>query len=114
MDIRTINKEYLDEIEKKLPTPLDEERKKKLIVKVLNNDNNAKKELLENNLRLVLKVVKEYQDKSFYAEDLVSIGTLGLIKAINSYRKGVKIQFIEYATDLIKEEIQKFISKITC
>ena len=114
MDIKTINKEYLDEIENKLPAALSEKRKNDLINRALDNDKNAKKELLENNIELVLKVVKEYEDEFFYAEDLVSIGTIGLIKAINSYSKDVSIQFMEYVTNSIREEIKIFISKISC
>lgn len=67
------------------PEPLDIEEEKIYLEKMKNGDTNAKKVLIERNLRLVAHVAKKYQTTNVEQDDLISIGTIGLIKGINSF-----------------------------
>ena len=90
------------------PEPLTKEEEKMYIEKMQTGDKKAKDILIERNLRLVAHVVKKYYSANAETEELLSVGTLGLIKAINSYdnRKGVKLA--SYAARCIDNEILMF------
>jgi RNA polymerase sporulation-specific sigma factor len=94
------------------PRPLSEKEEDDAILKMLNGDENAKKQLIEHNLRLVAHVVKKYYTKTDDREDLISIGTIGLIKGINSFKphKGVKLG--TYCARCIDNEILMYFRKI--
>ena len=80
-----------------LPAPLDiEEEKNVLAMLKTDNDDYAKKMLIEHNLRLVVYIAKKFDNTGVGVEDLISIGTIGLIKAINSYDrdKNIKLQLM--------------------
>ena len=78
------------------PEPLSPEEEKLYIEKYNNGDENAKKILIERNLRLVAHISKKYTSSTTEQEDIISIGTIGLIKAVNSYKgnKGVRLRYI--------------------
>lgn len=67
-----------------LPAPLDPEEEKQLIKRLAEKDERAKNELIERNLRLVVYIAKKFDNTNIDIEDLISVGTIGLIKAVNS------------------------------
>ena len=75
------------------PKPLSAEDEKEMLIRYADGDVEARNILIEHNLRLVAHIVKKYSNHSKETEDLISIGTIGLIKAINKYNldKGVKL-----------------------
>lgn len=75
------------------PDPLKKEEEELYIEKFMNGDNDARNILIEHNLRLVAHIVKKYDNKKDNIDDLISIGTIGLIKGIDSYsnKKGIKL-----------------------
>ena len=70
----------------KLPPPLEEAEERDTIIKALKGDTEAKNKLIEHNLRLVVYLAKKYENTGYDVEDLVSIGSIGLIKGINTYK----------------------------
>ncbi len=90
------------------PEPLSSEEEKEYLDKFENGDLNAKNVLIERNLRLVAHISKKYTSTSVPLDDLISIGTIGLIKGINSYnsKKGVKLS--TYISRCIENEILMF------
>ena len=70
----------------KLPPPLDEALERDYIIKASKGDQDAKNKLIEHNLRLVVFLAKKYENTGYDVEDLVSIGSIGLIKGINTYK----------------------------
>jgi len=75
------------------PKPLDDEEEKKCIAEYMAGSQKAKEKLIEHNLRLVAHIVKKYSQNGQDSEDLISIGTIGLIKGISSFRpeKGARL-----------------------
>ncbi len=96
-----------------LPPPLDAENEAKLLGE-LNGSlrDEARKELIEHNLRLVVYVSRKFDNTGVSAEDLVSIGTIGLIKAINTFNVEKNIKLATYASRCIENEILMFLRKI--
>jgi len=86
------------------PKPLTQEEEKGYLEKCENGDEKAKEILIHHNLRLVAHVVKKY-NQADEADELISVGSLGLIKAINTYRLGHGTQFSTYAAKCIENEI---------
>ena len=68
-----------------LPPPLSQEEETEILNRLLNNDESVRKILIERNLRLVVYIAKKFENTSAGIEDLISIGTIGLMKAINTY-----------------------------
>ena len=95
----------------KLPGPLSKEEENDYIIRSLNNDEYAKNKLIEHNLRLVVYLAKRYEGTGYDLEDLVSIGTIGLIKGINSYKLDKNIKLATYASRCIDNEILMFLRK---
>ena len=95
----------------KLPAPLDEDKEKELIIKLNNNDKLAKNILIEKNLRLVVYISKKFENSGVNIEDLISIGTIGLIKGINSYNSEKNIKLATYASRCIENEILMYLRK---
>lgn len=89
----------------KFPPPLSPEAERKLFLQMEQGDKNARKELILHNLRLVSHIVKKYYASAKNQEDLVSIGTLGLIKAVDSFRVANGTKFATYAARCIQNEI---------
>lgn len=76
------------------------------------NDDYAKKMLIEHNLRLVVYIAKKFDNTGVGVEDLISIGTIGLIKAINSYDRDKNIKLATYASRCIENEILCILEEI--
>ena len=90
------------------PEPLTSEEEEKYIDLMLNGDKNARSILIEHNLRLVAHIVKKFESKSTDTDDLISIGTIGLIKGIDTYKKNSKVKITTYAARCIQNEILMF------
>ena len=90
------------------PEPLDKEAEAKYIQKFKEGDEEAKKILIERNLRLVAHVCKKYQNSKIDQDDLISIGTIGLIKGINSFKPDKNIKLATYTARCIENEILMF------
>ncbi len=95
----------------KLPTPLTPEEERELLIKLANKDDNARKTLVEKNLRLVVYISKKFENSGVNIEDLISIGTIGLMKAINSFNVEKNIKLATYASRCIENEILMFLRK---
>lgn len=95
-----------------LPEPLTKEEEMKYVEMALNNNEMARNKLIEHNLRLVVFLAKKYDNTKTDLEDLVSIGTIGLIKAINTYRTDKNIKLATYASRCIDNEILMYLRKI--
>ena len=87
------------------PEPLTDEEEKKYIDEMLNGNKDARSKLIEHNLRLVAHIVKKFDSKSNDTDDLISIGTIGLIKGIDTYKKNPKVKITTYAARCIQNEI---------
>lgn len=95
-----------------LPAPLDPEEEKELLEKLLEMDSTeAKSILIEHNLRLVVYIAKKFDNTGVGVEDLISIGTIGLIKAINTFRMDKKIKLATYASRCIENEILMYLRR---
>lgn len=96
-----------------LPVTLSDEEEKAYIEKLDNNDEFAKQKLIEHNLRLVVYVAKKFSNSEVEADDLIGIGSLGLIKAVNSYKSDKNIKIATYASKCIENEILMYLRKIS-
>ena len=96
-----------------LPPPLDAERENELIAMLPDGSPEAARELIEHNLRLVVYIAKKFESSGTGIEDLISIGTIGLIKAINTFRADRNIKLATYASRCIENEILMYIRKIS-
>ena len=94
-----------------LPEPLSKEDEEKYVKLMQEGDINAKNILIEHNLRLVVYLSKKYENTKVDLEDLVSIGTIGLIKGINTYKLGKNIKLATYASRCIDNEILMYLRK---
>ncbi len=88
-----------------LPPPLNIMEEEKLLEKLNNNDEEAKQILVERNLRLVVYIAKKFENTGLDLEDLISIGTIGLMKAINTFNVDKNIKLATYASRCIENEI---------
>ncbi len=95
----------------KLPPPLSKEKELEYLIKAKQGDINARNILIEHNLRLVVFLAKKYENTGFDIEDLVSIGSIGLIKGINTYKIDKNIKLATYASRCIANEILMFLRK---
>lgn len=95
----------------KLPPPLSKEDELKYLIRFQNGDDKAKDILIEHNLRLVVFIAKKYESTGYDIEDLVSIGSIGLIKGINTYKIDKNIKLATYASRCISNEILMYVRK---
>ncbi len=95
----------------KLPEPLSKEDEIKYVKKSMDGDLKARSKLIEHNLRLVVFLSKKYENTGIDLEDLVSIGTIGLIKGVNTYKLDKNIKLATYASRCIDNEILMFLRK---
>ncbi len=93
-----------------LPPPLSQEEEAEQI-RLLGRDPNAAVKLIEHNLRLVVYIAKKFENTGVSIDDLTSIGTIGLIKAINTYKADKNIKLATYASRCIENEILMYIRK---
>ncbi len=91
------------------PKPLSPKEEKELIAKKENGDTDAKNRLIEHNLRLTAHIAKKYSSSSAESEDLISIGTIGLIKAVNSFNSQKNTRLATYAARCIENEILMYL-----
>lgn len=91
------------------PKPLSPKEEKELIEKKENGDTDAKNRLIEHNLRLAAHIAKKYSSSSAESEDLISIGTIGLIKAVNSFNSQKNTRLATYAARCIENEILMYL-----
>ena len=96
-----------------LPPPLNKEEEKEIFVRLSNNEKDAKDKLIIHNLRLVVYIAKKFENTGVGVEDLVSIGTIGLIKAVNTFSPVKNIKLATYASRCIENEILMHLRKTT-
>lgn len=96
-----------------LPPPLKGEEEQAALLGLEQGDESAKQRLIEHNLRLVVFISRRFENTGVNLEDLISIGTIGLIKAINTYRRDKNIKLATYASRCIENEILMYIRKIS-
>ena len=94
-----------------LPPPLSKEEEAELISKIAEGNESAREKLIVHNLRLVVYIAKKFENASVGIEDLISIGTIGLIKAVRTYRPDKKIKLATYASRCVENEILMFLRK---
>ncbi|MBR3199473.1 MAG: RNA polymerase sporulation sigma factor SigK [Bacilli bacterium] len=95
----------------KLPEPLSKEEEVRLVTLAMEGDLEAREKLIEHNLRLVVFLAKKYENTGESLEDLVSIGSVGLIKGVNTYKLSKNIKLATYASRCIDNEILMFLRK---
>ena len=95
-----------------LPPPLPRAEEEKAIAALDNGDTQARKLIIEHNLRLVVYICKRFENTGINIEDLISIGTIGLIKAVNTFNSGKNIKLATYASRCIENEILMYLRKI--
>lgn len=94
-----------------LPPPLGKEEEKEVFQRLEQNDENARETLMVHNLRLVVYIAKKFESTGINIEDLISIGTIGLIKAVNTFRPQKNIKLATYASRCIENEILMYLRK---
>ena len=94
-----------------LPPPLCREREGELIGRLTSGDTSARSILIEHNLRLVVYIARRFENTGINIEDLISIGTIGLIKAVETYQPAKNIKLATYASRCIENEILMFLRK---
>lgn len=94
-----------------LPPPLSQKEEEDLLERLENNDEEAKKILVERNLRLVVYISKKFENTGIDIEDLISIGTIGLMKAINTFKVSKNIKLATYASRCVENEILMYLRR---
>ncbi len=95
-----------------LPPPLEREQEDAAIEALEAGEEQARRSLIEHNLRLVVFIAKRFENTGINLEDLISIGTIGLIKAVNTYQSGKNIKLATYASRCIENEILMHLRKV--
>lgn len=96
-----------------LPPPLSPADEEKMLMAYAEGDMNARSILIEHNLRLVVYIAKRFENAGVNVEDLISIGTIGLIKAVNTFKIDKKIKLATYASRCIENEILMYLRRNT-
>ena len=94
-----------------LPPPLSKSEEEELIKRLDSGDNSVKSQLTERNLRLVVYIAKKFENTGINVEDLISIGTIGLIKSINTFKPDKNIKLATYASRCIENEILMYLRR---
>lgn len=95
-----------------LPPPLPPEEERALIARLAEGDEQARQTLIERNLRLVVYIARRFENTGVNIEDLISIGTIGLIKAVGTFRADRNIKLATYSSRCIENEILMYLRKI--
>ena len=95
----------------KLPEPLSNDEEKEMLDRLASGDDEARKNLVEKNLRLVVYIAKNFENSGVNIEDLISIGTIGLMKGVNSFNAEKNIKLATYASRCIENEILMYLRK---
>lgn len=96
-----------------LPPALSDEEEKQLLSRLDTDGDYVRKKLIEHNIRLVIYIAKKFENTNVDSDDLISIGSIGLIKAINSYKSDKNIKIATYASKCIENEILMYLRKIS-
>jgi RNA polymerase sporulation-specific sigma factor len=96
-----------------LPAPLSEEDEIKYVMLCMNGDLDARNHLIEHNMRLVVFIAKRFESPKVLLEDLISIGAMGLIKGVETFKLDKKIKLATYASRCIENEILMFLRKVS-
>ncbi len=96
-----------------LPNALSESEETEILMQMETNEEWAKQQLIEHNLRLVVYIAKKFESPDVDIEDLISIGSVGLIKAVNSFKSDKNIKIATYASKCIENEILMYLRKIS-
>ncbi|MBR4407971.1 MAG: RNA polymerase sporulation sigma factor SigK [Clostridia bacterium] len=96
-----------------LPSPLSPEEEQILLEEMSNGNSQAREKLIEHNLRLVVYIAKKFENTGIEIEDLISVGAIGLIKAVKTYKFDKKIKLATYASRCIENEILMQLRKTT-
>lgn len=94
-----------------LPPPLSKDEEAYLLAKLPNGDESVRAVLIERNLRLVVYIARKFENTGINIEDLISIGTIGLIKAVNTFNPEKKIKLATYASRCIENEILMYLRR---
>lgn len=94
-----------------LPPPLEREEERTLLLRVRDGDREARNTLIEHNLRLVVYLARRFDNTGVNLEDLISIGTIGLVKAVNTFNPDKNIKLATYASRCIENEILMYLRK---
>lgn len=94
-----------------LPAPLTKEKEDEILSEIINGDGEKRELLVVHNLRLVVYIARKFENTGINIEDLVSIGTIGLIKAVNTFCPTKKIKLATYASRCIENEILMYLRK---
>ena len=94
-----------------LPPPLSQQEEEEMLERLENNDEEAKKILVERNLRLVVYISKKFENTGIDIEDLISVGTIGLIKSINTFNVSKNIKLATYASRCVENEILMYLRR---
>ena len=94
-----------------LPPPLSKDEEEVLVNKLSNGDEKIRSTLIERNLRLVVYIARKFENTGVYVEDLISVGTIGLIKAVNTFNPEKKIKLATYASRCIENEILMYLRR---
>ncbi len=94
-----------------LPSPLSQDEEEKIMKRILEGDESAREVLIVHNLRLVVYIAKKFDSTGVSVEDLISIGTIGLIKSVNTFCPLKNIKLATYASRCIENEILMFLRK---
>lgn len=94
-----------------LPKPLSPDEELAALIAYENGDEDARDTLIEHNLRLVVFIAKRYESNPIFMEDLISIGSIGLIKAVNTFKREKGIKLVTYASRCIENEILMYLRK---
>lgn len=94
-----------------LPPPLTKEQENEMMQRIISGDNSAREKLIVHNLRLVVYIAKKFETPSANSEDLISIGTIGLIKAVKTFSPERNIKLATYASRCIENEILMYLRK---
>lgn len=94
-----------------LPPPLTREEEQELLMKLPTGDEAVRATLIERNLRLVVYIARKFENTGIHIEDLISIGTIGLIKAVNTFNPEKKIKLATYASRCIENEILMYLRR---
>lgn len=102
---------YIGNNSEALPAPLSREEESNIMKKITEGDNSVREILIVHNLRLVVYIAKKFETPSASSEDLISIGTIGLIKAVRTFSPERNIKLATYASRCIENEILMFLRK---
>lgn len=94
-----------------LPPPLEPKEEEEVLKRLSKNDDSARQTLVERNLRLVVYIAKKFENTGIGIEDLISIGTIGLMKAINTFNTDKNIKLATYASRCIENEILMYLRR---